>query len=146
MNYFKFPTLFLIPVVLSFLLFIQKSYAQWKIIDTGIEEKYFSAAEDSSGNLWFGVYDGLIKYDGEKFSKEISGMIQIIRIVVDTAGNIWLGTIYNGLYVYNGITTDQIENEYFVGRGSQIRGIALDKDGSIWVGTGGGLRHFKDNE
>jgi len=148
MNYFKFPNLFLIPVVLYVLLFSQESYVQWETIDTGINDTYYSASEDLNGNIWFGTSNGFIKYDGEKFIKISNELYKVLKILADNEGRIWLGTKYGGLYIYNGSTLEHVENEYFdpLSRCYHIRGIALDKDGSVWVGTGGGLRHFKDNE
>lgn len=56
----------------------------------------------------------------------------------DKAGNLWFGTSENGLYRYDGKSFSQ----FLVTNGLNINNIFSifeDKDGKIWIGTGGGL-------
>ena len=53
--------------------------------------------EDKAGNVWFGTSDGLIKYDGEKFTtfstEEGLQDEEIWGLTIDKSGLIWVGTI-----------------------------------------------------
>ncbi|MBK8655169.1 MAG: hypothetical protein IPN20_14965 [Haliscomenobacter sp.] len=53
--------------------------------------------EDKAGNVWFGTSDGLLKYDGAKFTtfSEKEGLQngEIWGLTIDKSGLIWVGTI-----------------------------------------------------
>jgi len=122
----------------------QEEYAQWKRIHTGIQVAYFCADEDSSGTIWFGSGDGPVKYDGNEFVLLEYPEYIVNSVLVDTADNVWFGT-NRGVYVYDDTSMTLIENDcidYY----TRTYELALDKDGSIWVATIKGLRHFKDNQ
>jgi ligand-binding sensor domain-containing protein len=51
---------------------------------------------DANGNLWFGVYGGVSKYDGKKWTSynKTNGLVDnVVRsIAIDGEGNKWFGT------------------------------------------------------
>jgi ligand-binding sensor domain-containing protein len=55
--------------------------------------------EDKAGNVWFGTSDGLIKYDGKKFTKfsKKEGLQgedeEIWGLTIDKSGLIWVGSM-----------------------------------------------------
>jgi ligand-binding sensor domain-containing protein len=72
---------------------------------------------DKKGNLWFtgGIEDenyecknGIWCYDGKTYKnyniKDGVGKYYVFCMIEDSKGNIWIGTRYNGLYMYNGKT------------------------------------------
>jgi len=134
----------LISVALPNKIFSQEEYAQWKTIDTGFGLAFHCAAEDSSGNIWFGSTNGSVRLSEGKFTQIDYPSYQINSILVDTSAEIWFGT-NKGLYVFDGAKFQLIENNY-LNQNVRIKHLALDKDGSIWISTGVGLRHFKNNE
>lgn len=80
---------------------------------TAIEDSIFkdkviySILEHTNGDIWFGSASGIIIYDGKKFfpfakNAEIFNS-QVWVVKQDKIGNIWIGTIYNGVYMYDGV-------------------------------------------
>jgi len=138
--------LLLITVVSQEKIIAQDTLAQWKVIDTGIETSYFCAAEDSSGNIWFGTEhdSGPVVYNGEEFIQYDYPTARTYSILTDRTGKIWFGT-KQGLYIFDGTSFEQVDNEY-IQPYTEIWDIVQDIDGSIWVGSVEGLRHFKDGE
>ncbi len=108
----------------------------------------FSCMQDMEGNLWFGTDGGGIsRYDGKTFTNftTYDGLSDntIGQIIQDTNGRIFFGT-NSGLTVLLGWNKDKPIFEIFNKRtGFNIkdvnagqRGILVDKDGIIWIGTG----------
>ncbi len=68
-----------------------------------------SIVQDKQGIMWFGTMDGLNKYDGYHFTVyrheqgnpySLAGNY-IKHIAEDDNGNLWVGTYYNGLYLFD---------------------------------------------
>jgi len=108
--------------------------------------------EDKDGNIWFGSRvaekdnadeskrigkGGVSMYNGNTFSHfpEIDGLNNndVYEIYRDNDDNIWIGTIKNGLYKYNG---KEFVN-YAVPK--SVMSIVKDSKGSVWIGCAGGL-------
>lgn len=102
-----------------------------------------SITQTKDGYLWLGSKQGIIKFDGVKFTEfseenypELeSGGIWVVY--GDSKNNLWIGTDGNGLLKYkNGkfekFTTDQGLADNVVWT------IYEDSEGNIWIGTGGG--------
>ena len=62
--------------------------------------------QDKSGNLWFGTYGGVSKYDGKSFThfteKEGLGNNTVFSMLEDKSGNLWFGTDGGGVSKYDG--------------------------------------------
>lgn len=92
------------------------------------------------------VYDkekGIMPFTREKgYSKEI-----ITSLFIPSSGEIWVGTLNNGIYVY-GAELGEIRN-YRTENGlanNNIRTILKDKWNNIWIGTsGGGISIFQNS-
>ncbi len=108
--------------------------------------------EDKDGNIWFGSRvaekdnadeskrigkGGITMYNGNTFSHfpEIAGLNNndVYEIYRDNNDNLWIGTIKNGVYRYNG---KEFEN-YAVPM--SVVSIVKDSKGSVWIGCAGGL-------
>jgi ligand-binding sensor domain-containing protein len=108
--------------------------------------------EDKDGNIWFGSRvaekdnaddskrigkGGVTMYNGNTFSHfpEIAGLNNndVYEIYRDNDDNVWIGTINNGVYKYNG--------KEFVNYDSpkSVVSIVKDNKGSVWIGCAGGL-------
>lgn len=66
-------------------------------------------AEDPTGRIWMGYYEGVRIYDPKTETlvqienpPGSSGRFPVTRIAFDQAGNAWLSTPFQGLYVVNG--------------------------------------------
>jgi len=96
-----------LPLFLTTALSLTKDYRFEHItVKDGLSLSYVtSIAQDKNGYVWFGTQDGLNKYDGFSFvvykhDPFDDGSIpsgDIIDILVDKKGKIWLGTDGGGL-------------------------------------------------
>lgn len=111
--------------------------------------------EDRAGNLWFGTFDGLYKYDlgQNRFSVFKRGNTlgslansSIYSLYSDDQGYIWIGTYYGGVNYFD----PDFGISYFPANQAQnglshpvIGNMVEDKRGIIWICTeGGGLNSF----
>ncbi|TNJ46033.1 response regulator [Tamlana fucoidanivorans] len=93
-----------------------------------------------NGNLWVGTMSGLhVKKSSEEGFKEVNLSTQLSHLAImticeDNLGNLWLGTLKNGLIRFNPTTF-----EYSIVRDSNpenyITTIVLDDLGNLWAGT-----------
>ncbi|MDA3890129.1 MAG: triple tyrosine motif-containing protein [Salinivirgaceae bacterium] len=146
--YFVFLGLILLSIQL-------KSQFQNVYFDEIPELAYIlSIHQDSEGYMWFGTYNGLIKYDGidytiYRYKKDSLGISNPVvhSIAEDENGNIWIGTEH-GLNKFNKETLSftqykQKQNDSLSFSSTHIRDLEIDKNGIVWVGTrGGGLNRF----
>ena len=100
------------------------------------------------GGLWILTPEGLRKYGHRQwqadlgpcpyFKSHVQGMVE------DTAGNLWLASYRDGLFLFrrNG-TWEQFTAESGLTT-SALRSLFCDREGNVWVGTdGGGLLRLK---
>lgn len=93
----------------------------------------------SDGYVWLGCYSGIIRYDGNNFTRldTNSGMTNGRGLFEDSKGRIWVGTNDNGVVVIDG--NEKIHITYKEGLpSSSIRTFAEDRDENIYVGTATG--------
>lgn len=115
--------------------------------------------EDKLGDIWFSSRitekdhpnadkrfgsGGLVKYNGETFLNfpDLEGLYNndVYQIYRDSKENIWVGTISNGVYKYDGkkftnYKTTKDGNTF----SKPIMSILEDSKGNIWLGCAGGL-------
>jgi ligand-binding sensor domain-containing protein len=107
----------------------------------------WSIIEDRKGSIWFGDGDGLWCYDGRTFTKV--SQRGAYAIIEDTKGNIWTtGEVnpkvwalsrYDQKSLYN---KKPIVSEIMSGGRMDFLGILEANDGSIWFGSGVGVRRY----
>jgi len=69
---------------------------------------------------------------------------QVSALAVDTRGWLWVGQDA-GLSVYDGVTwRSSTQDAGLIWNDIDANGIAEDKDGSMWIGTSGGIAHLID--
>lgn len=99
----------------------------------------------SSGYIYLGTYDGLVRFDGVEFetynrSSDSSCLFVSARTVFeDSCGNIWNGSNDEGLFK---IMKDGTVRKFSIEEGlpnNSIRAIQEDREGRIWVGTACGV-------
>ncbi len=118
---------------------------------------------DASGNLWMSNYGAaqplvLKKADGTvvRFNNPY-GITQLGKMIIDNIGQLWIiaAGSTGGVIVYNPGTdlTSTADDHYRLlqkGGGvgnlpdTRVTSLALDKDGSVWVGTAAGVGIFYD--
>lgn len=115
---------------------------------------------DKSGNLWFGTWLGIARYDGEAFTfftradslthpEQHNDLQDIYTIFQDRVGHIWFGA-QGGAYRYDGKTITRWVLPVEVDRTAQqqqgalspmhrttVLSILQDKRGHLWFGTHG---------
>jgi ligand-binding sensor domain-containing protein len=115
--------------------------------------------EDKAGNVWFGTSDGLVKYDGEKFTtfsgKEgLQGVdMEIWGLTIDKSGLIWVGAI-GGVSHFDGekfipfpLPDLKVENPQPMLSDKLVFKIIEDKSGTIWLVTdGNGIFKYNKGE
>ena len=98
----------------------------------------FSIDEDRTGRIWIGTADdGLFYVDHGRITRFPNPTLQhliISSIALDSAGNIWLGTV-NGLRRFSpNLLEKPIDNvEKIIS--SQPHALLLDRHGVLWIGT-----------
>ena len=111
-----------------------------------------SFAEDSSGRIWLGFYEGgLAVFDGEKFrlfgnEEGIPANGHITDIHIDAKGGIWLATSVYGLYRVNEpfLETPTFEKITVESTplSNNIRTITEDRFGRLYLGTARGVDRY----
>lgn len=107
----------------------------------------FDLEEDNQGFIWLAMTTGLFKYDGSQFEriqyKTNNGKIGnyfFRNILKDKKGNLWAGTISNGLFYIN-TSTETAQHFIYNANDSlsiadnQIGGIFQDSENRIWIST-----------
>lgn len=95
----------LLTIVLTSLLSLELNFKSLPIEDCGINVA--TICQDSLGNMWFGGFEGVIRYDGNRYTRfkpDIRSAKQfpdmpVYKIFCDSNGQIWVGHI-SGLSIY----------------------------------------------
>ncbi|MGE7138092.1 ATP-binding protein [Luteibacter sp. NPDC031894] len=109
-----------------------------------------AVAQDSRGFIWVATSVGLSRFDGVQFVTPGIGSDRahalpaggVSALLVDADDRVWIGGADFGLGRYDAATgafaqwRDGLVDD-------NVRAIAQARDGSIWVGTGGGLVHMR---
>lgn len=117
--------------------------------------RFFSALEDSKGNLWFGsIGSGVYYYDGKSFQNFTTddGLLnnEIVCIYEDKNGNIWFGanggaSLFDGKSFRNYMMKGNSMIEATIGKtfpdftrpSHEVNSIIEDENGKFWFGTRG---------
>jgi len=108
--------------------------------------------QDSKGYLYFGTYEGLVRFDGVKFvtinhiydSKY--NFVSARVIFQDSLENIWVGSNDEGVVCIGNdgsVSSFRMENGL---PNNSVRSIAEDDDGNIWVGTASGVAYITKSQ
>lgn len=107
------------------------------------ENSVFTIRQTRDGYLWLGTEEGLVRFDGVKFTvfdKSNTPEFRdnaIMALVEDRQGSLWIGSYGGGLTQLkdgkfkNYSTRDGLSNDY-------VYSLAADPDDSIWIGTSAG--------
>ena len=118
----------------------------WQSEDGLPQNSVESMAQTNDGYLWLGTLEGLVRFDGLRFTvfdKDNTKGINnnwIHVLCEDREGTLWIGTD-GGLTRLQGgeFETFTVEDGLIHER---IRSIYQDRNGRIWIGTEGGLSRF----
>jgi signal transduction histidine kinase/ligand-binding sensor domain-containing protein len=101
--------------------------------------------EDRKGNVWFGGFRELTKFDGNKFIRyapkdDQASIFHLVSLTEDEYGNIWGGTFLNGIYKINGSFFSKMEIPAGV-----ATGFSIDKQGNKWMYNTEGLGKYNSD-
>jgi ligand-binding sensor domain-containing protein len=109
----------------------------WTIQSISTDSHITSLAEDSSGNLWIGTNNGLIKKTEAKETvftiSDGLGHNIVNTVFVDNNNRVWVGT-HNGLSCFeDGVLKQTYLRPYGIA-GNYISSICQNKDDVLWTG------------
>jgi len=117
----------------------------WKSEEGLPQNSVQAIVQTRDGYLWLGTQEGLVRFDGVRFSIFDTGNTASLRsnyiraLYEDRSGNLWIGTEGGGLTRFRNDTF----TTYSTAEGLShvtISSIVEDPTGSLWIGTyGGGL-------
>ena len=99
-----------------------------------------------NGVLWVGTQRGFGRLTprGFEFHRLGRGGLDgyVSAVAEDAAGDIWLGTIGMGVLRWHAGRLDQFDRRDGLSR-DQVASLLIDQEGSVWVGTPGGLDRLR---
>jgi diguanylate cyclase (GGDEF)-like protein len=124
----------------------------WSRIDPGLGGVVPShIAADQHGNLWaMGSFNGLVRLrisgnriiESEHILRPQLLSEQVVDLFVDSRDWLWVGQDA-GLTVFNGHSWRSFtRNDGLIWNDIDSYGLSEDRDGSLWIGTSGGLAHL----
>jgi diguanylate cyclase (GGDEF)-like protein/putative nucleotidyltransferase with HDIG domain len=130
----------------------QYAHGSWHVADGLPQDNVVSIAQTPDGYLWLGTEEGLVRFDGLKFTvfdrsntPELKSN-DIYALLADRMGNLWIGTGGGGaLRMSQGkfiafTTQSGLSN-------NSVLSLCEGRDHAIWMGTeGGGVDRFKDGK
>ncbi|TMO44423.1 ligand-binding sensor domain-containing diguanylate cyclase [Pseudoalteromonas ruthenica] len=108
--------------------------------NSAITGAIYSLAEDRDGALLVGTEQGVWRYVNNEFTLLHNALADdsVSSILVDFRGDIWLGTINQGVFRFSEYGLEKLDAN--VGLPSnRILSLLEDNEHSIWIGTNGGL-------
>jgi len=132
-----------------------RSESRWRQVTTAdglLNDVVLTVAEHEPGEIWLGYfYSGTvtrIRLDGAKLSMTHYGSAQGLRgeityfLGFDARGRLWAGTD-QGVRVRDGDHWEQYDKQDgLVWNDCDHNGFAAERDGTVWIGTSGGLARF----
>ncbi len=117
-------------------------FTRFSPADTLGQGRGFSLLTDSSGRLWVGRHNGVVVYDGAKFTRQpqFDGKT-ILTMFEDSRTRIWFGTPNSGVLKTDGAVVTAITTADGL-PSNHVTAIAEDKEGNIWIGTDKGLARY----
>lgn len=108
-----------------------------------------SLVRTRDGHLWFGTYDGVVRFDGARFTvfdgktTPLLATGSTFALMEDRHGTLWIGRSENVVQYRDGVFRKVLGDE--LGQGT-VWSLCEAPDGTVWGGAGKGLVRWKDGE
>jgi signal transduction histidine kinase/ligand-binding sensor domain-containing protein/DNA-binding response OmpR family regulator len=126
----------------------QYGHDVWQIENGLPQNSVRDITQSNDGYLWFGTEEGLVRFDGVRFTvfdrtntKELPNNL-ISALLGTRDGSVWIGTLDGLTRLQQGRFTRYTTREGLVN--DVVNALFEDRDGTLWVGTDRGLSRFKD--
>jgi len=113
--------------------------------DNGLPQNTVSSiVQTPDGYLWLATLDGLVRYDGVKFTvfnkNNSKGILsnRFTQLLTDVRGDLWVGTEESGITRYTG-SAFQTFNPGDTANSQAIRSLSLNEAGEVVAGTTNGF-------
>jgi diguanylate cyclase (GGDEF)-like protein/PAS domain S-box-containing protein len=103
-----------------------------------VGDSVMALTEDLSGSVWLGTNNGVDRLVGGVLQHEKVGPQMVWSMLTSRDGSVWIGTEGGGLVQWKGGTYRRFTEEDGL-PGNEIRALAEDRNGNLWVGTNNGL-------
>ena len=107
----------------------------------------FHFLQDANGVVYVGTERGAYRREGMRFAPVSPLLPQdgVPSLARDASGNLWVGTINNGLLRLSARTgaIDRFSSQRGLPN-NRVAALMVDREGSIWAGTNGGLLRLSD--
>jgi diguanylate cyclase (GGDEF)-like protein len=120
----------------------------WQMEDGLPQNTVTSILRTRDGHLWFGTYDGLVRFDGAQFTSFDGRTTPLLAagstfaLMEDRNGALWIGRSENVLVYRDGVFREVLGAEE-LGQGT-VWSLCEAPDGTVWGGAGKGLVRWKD--
>lgn len=120
----------------------------WQTEDGLPQDSVTSILRTRDGHLWFGTYDGLVRFDGAQFTlfdgrtTPLLAAGSTFALMEDRNGALWIGRSENVLVYQDGVFRQVLGAEE-LGQGT-VWSLCEAPDGTVWGGAGKGLVRWKD--
>lgn len=119
----------------------QETHRVWAQQEGLLQPTVYSILQTRDGFLWLGTQDGLVRFDGVRFSEYNAGFLQgsIIRsLAEDAQGNLWVASLGRGLSrISRGVVRRYGPRDGI--RGSNAFCVQPERNGVVWACTDSGL-------
>jgi sugar lactone lactonase YvrE len=123
------------------------SEGEWTLYEEGqgFDRRYYfeGIAFDLAGQPWVAHSNGLLTVDGifwenHAFPRTLSPT----GIAVDHQGRVWVGTLSDGLHVFDGQTWQAYLQQHSDLSSNHVQALTVDGQNRVWVGTDWGINIF----
>ncbi len=128
----------------------QYTHRLWQTEQGLPQSSVFAILQTRDGYLWLATQEGLVRFDGARFTVFNKQNTEAIRhndvwnLLEDSEGTLWIGTRGGGLVRYRDGRFDTLSKEDGLTSDS-VQALWQGRDGGLWIGTrGGGLNRYKD--
>ncbi|MDR0823794.1 MAG: response regulator [Prevotella sp.] len=129
-------------LVISYYSFDSKRFSHFNIGEDG--QYIFDIVRGRENQLWILSSKNLYLMDVKdhsvkKIERKTPDFLNFQAFCLDDSGNLWIGTIGNGLVKYNPKTSEFVLFKELLKNNVDIYSICHDDEGNLWMGTNNGL-------